>query len=81
MNAVSGKMKIGACWKIKQLCASLSFVVVIASSHNEHLDDLKGKLGDFFYRLKVFISPKLKEVSISNFHRKAPKWENNQAKW
>ena len=40
MNAGSGKMKIGACWKIKQLCASLSFVVIIASSHNEHLDDL-----------------------------------------
>ena len=42
---------------------------------------LKGKLGDFFYRLKVVIGPKLsqkekkekREVSIGNFHRKAPK--------
>ena len=28
----------------------------------------------FFYRLKVFIGLKLREVSIYNFHRKAPKW-------
>ena len=34
---------------------------------------LKGKLGDFFYWLKVFIGPKLREVSKGNFHRKAPK--------
>ena len=41
---------------------------------------LKGKLGKFFYWLKVFIGPKLREVSIDNFHRKAPKWAKNQVK-
>ena len=41
---------------------------------------LKGKLGDFFYRLKVFIGPKLDLVSKGNFHRKAPKWVKNQLK-
>ena len=41
---------------------------------------LKGKLGKFFYWLKVFIGPKLREVSIGNFHRKAPKWAKNQVK-
>ena len=35
---------------------------------------LKGKLGDFFYWLKVFIGPKLRQVSIGNFHRNAPNW-------
>ena len=34
---------------------------------------LKGKLGDFFYWLKVFIGPKLGQVSKGNFHQKAPK--------
>ena len=33
---------------------------------------LKEKLGDFFYWLKVFIGPKLRQVSKGNFHRKAP---------
>ena len=41
---------------------------------------LKGKLGDFFYLFKVFIGPKLRQVSVGNFHRKAPKWVKNQAK-
>ena len=41
---------------------------------------LKGKLGNFFYWLKVFIGPKLRQVSKGNFHRKAPKWVKNQAK-
>ena len=41
---------------------------------------LKGKLGDFFYLFKVFIGPKLRQVSIGNFHRKAPKLVKNQAK-
>ena len=36
--------------------------------------------GDFFYLFKVFIGPKLRQVSIGNFHRKAPKWVKNQAK-
>ena len=38
---------------------------------------LKGKLGKFFYRLKVFVGPKLREVSKGNFHRKAPKLVKN----
>ena len=42
--------------------------------------NLKGKLGDFFYLFKVFIGPKLRQVSIGNFHRKAPKLVKNQAK-
>ena len=41
---------------------------------------LKGKLGNFFYRLKVFIHTKLDLVSKGNFHRKAPKWVQNQLK-
>ena len=41
---------------------------------------LKGKLGDFFYWLKVFIGPKLREVSTGNFCRKAPKWAKKQVK-
>ena len=41
---------------------------------------LKGKLGNSFYWLKVFIGPKLRQVSKGNFHRKAPKWVKNQAK-
>ena len=45
-----------------------------------HICSLKGKLGDFFYLFKVFIGPKLRQVSIGNFHRKAPKWVKNQAK-
>ena len=44
------------------------------------LSSLKGKLGDFFYLFKVFIGPKLREVSISNFYRKAPKLVKNQVK-
>ena len=41
----------------------------------------KLSLGDFFYRLKVFFSPKLRQVSIDNFHQKAPvKWVVNQIK-
>ena len=43
-------------------------------------ESLKGKLGDFFYLFKVFIGPKLRQVSIGNFHRKAPKLVKNQAK-
>ena len=35
---------------------------------------LKGKLGDFFYLFKVSIGPKLRQVSIGNFHRNAPNW-------
>ena len=41
---------------------------------------VKGKLGDFFYWLKVFIGPKLGQVSKGNFHREAPKWVKNQVK-
>ena len=41
---------------------------------------LKGEVRRIFYRLKVCIGPKLREVTISNFHRKAPKWVKNQAK-
>ena len=41
---------------------------------------LKGKLGNFFYWLKVFIGPKLREVSTGNFHRKAPKWAKKRVK-
>ena len=41
---------------------------------------LKGKSGDFFYWLKVFIGPKPRHVSKGNLHRKAPKWVKNQAK-
>ena len=41
---------------------------------------LKGKLGNFVYLFKVFIGPKLRQVSKGNFHRKAPKWVKNQAK-
>ena len=44
------------------------------------LDDLKGKSDDFFYWLKVFIGPKLREVSTGNFHRKAPKWAKKRVK-
>ena len=33
-----------------------------------------------FYRLKVFIGLKLREFSMGNFHRKAPKWAKNQVK-
>ena len=41
---------------------------------------IKGELKRFFYRLKVFIGPKLRQVSKGNFHRKAPKWVKNQVK-
>ena len=41
---------------------------------------LKGKLGKKIYRLKVFISLKLKQITKGNFHRKAPKWAKNQVK-
>ena len=37
-------------------------------------------LKGIFYRLKVFIGPKLREVSIGNFHRKAPKCAKNRVK-
>ena len=43
------------------------------------LSAFKGE-GDFFYWLKVFIGPKLRQVSKGNFHPKAPKWIKNQAK-
>ena len=35
---------------------------------------IRGTKATFFYRLKVFIGPKLTQVSRGNFHRKAPKW-------
>ena len=42
---------------------------------------LKGEVRHFFfYWLKVSIGPKLREISIGNFHRKAPKWAKNQVK-
>ena len=41
---------------------------------------IKGEVRQFFYRLKVFIGPKLREDAIGNFHWKAPKWAKNQAK-
>ena len=42
---------------------------------------LKGEVRRFFlYWLKVFIGPKLRQVSKGNFHRKAPKWVKNQVK-
>ena len=40
----------------------------------------KGEVRQFFYWLKVFIGPKLRQVSKGNFHRKAPKWVKNQTK-
>ena len=40
----------------------------------------KGDVRRFFYWLKVFIGPKLRQVTKGNFHRKAPKWVKNQAK-
>ena len=39
---------------------------------------LKGKLGKFLYWPKVFIGPKLREVSKGNFCRKAPKLVKHQ---
>ena len=39
---------------------------------------LKGKLSKKNYWPKVFIGPKLREVSKGNFHRKAPKLVRNQ---
>ena len=52
-----------------------------ATDEEHHaLHCLKGKLGDFFYQPKVFIGPKLREVSKSNFYRKAPKLVKNQVK-
>ena len=33
-----------------------------------------------FYRLKVFIGPKVREVSTGNFHRKALKWAKIRSK-
>ena len=44
------------------------------------LKSLKGKLGDFFYYLKVIIQTKLREVSTSNFHQKALMWVKKKAK-
>ena len=41
---------------------------------------IKGEVEQFFYWLKVFIGPKLRQVSKGNFHRKAPKWVKNQVK-
>ena len=41
---------------------------------------LKGGYRNFFYLFKVFIGPKLRQVSIGNFHRKAPKLVKHQAK-
>ena len=41
---------------------------------------MRGTKAIFFYRLKVFIGPKLRQVSKGNFHRKAPKWVKNQVK-
>ena len=38
---------------------------------------LKGKLGNFF-RLKICICQKLRQVSIGNFHRITPKLVKNQ---
>ena len=40
----------------------------------------RGTKAIFFYRPKVFIGLKLRQVSKSNFHRKASKWVKNWAK-
>ena len=48
--------------------------------HYTYIVALKGKLGEKIYRLKVFIWPLLREVSIGNFNRKAPKLVKNQVK-
>ena len=48
--------------------------------HSQYIGKLKGKLKRFFYRLKGFIGPKLRQVSKGNFHRKVPKWDKNQVK-
>ena len=50
------------------------------NSHDIGIDYCWGSKAIFFYRLKVFIGPKLREVSIGNVHRKAPKWAKNQVK-
>ena len=42
--------------------------------------EVKVEVRQFFYWLKVFISPKLRDISIGNFRRKAPKWVKNQVK-
>ena len=41
---------------------------------------IKGEVRQKNYWPKVFISPKLRQVSKGNFHQKAPKWVKNQAK-
>ena len=42
---------------------------------------IKGEVRQFFfYLLKVFIGPKLREVKTGNFHRKAPKLVKNYIK-
>ena len=41
---------------------------------------IKGEVKQSFYWLKVFIGPKLREVSTGNIQRKAPKTVKNQVK-
>ena len=61
-------------WVVGTLCA-LRFTTVAASWC------LKGEVRQFFfYWPKVFIGPKLREVSKGNFHWKDLKWVKNQAK-
>ena len=77
-----------ACWATLW-CRYLTFSETPSMISNDYegeyrsrawkLSAFKGE-GDFFYWLKVFIGPKLRQVSKGNFHPKAPKWTKNQAK-
>ena len=53
---------------------------IYGSIGRELQSSFKGELKRFFYGLKVFICPKLRQVSKGNFHRKAPKRVKNQVK-
>ena len=64
-------------------CACIDCALVITNhcGYKCLFSPIKGELKRFFfYRLKVFIGPKLRQVSKGNFHRKAPKWVKNQVK-
>ena len=67
LETIYSLLKKNAQWQMRVIKQSLSV-------------SLKGKLGNFFYWIKVFIGLKLREVSTGNFHRKTQSGPKNESK-
>ena len=61
-------------------CIDISIIGHTNTQIHSYPISLKGKLGEKFYWLNVFIGLKLREVSTGNFYRKAPKLVKNHVK-